>query len=133
MPAPPKDIVERIRNLRYVHVPMASDLMAMADISEAASAIETLRWQLKIRENIVARLMAENERLRDGAAEGCETVCPHVRGTVTQYCSLNFTLTHEEREAIEDAIKTVSDALDLMDGEDCLTTATLHSLLDRLE
>jgi hypothetical protein len=133
MPAPPKDIVERIRKMRYVHVPMASDLMAMADISEAASAIETLRWQLKIRENIVARLMAENERLRDGAAEGCETVCPHVRGTVTQYCSLNFTLTHEEREAIEDAIKTVSDALDLMDGEDCLTTATLHSLLDRLE
>jgi|688.fasta_scaffold810972_2 hypothetical protein len=36
----------------------------------------------------------EIERLRNGAA------CPHVRGTVTQHCSLNFTLTDEEREAI---------------------------------
>jgi hypothetical protein len=27
--------------------------------------------------------------------------CPHVRGNTTQYCSLNFTLTDEEREAIE--------------------------------
>jgi hypothetical protein len=42
------------------------------------------------------------------------------------------TVTDEEREAIEDAIKTVSEALDLMDGEDCLTTATLRSLLSRL-
>jgi hypothetical protein len=37
---------------------------------------------------------AEIERLRNGAA------CPHVRGTVTQHCSLNFTLTDEEREAV---------------------------------
>jgi hypothetical protein len=71
-------------------------------------------------------------RERNGAAEGRETVCPHVRGTVTQHCSLNFTLTDEERVAIEDAIETVSEALDLMDGEDCLTTATLRSLLERL-
>jgi hypothetical protein len=63
------DIVERIRSLRYVHVPVASQLMA-----EAADEIE---------------------RLRNGAP------CPHVRGTVTQYCSLNFTLTDEERAAIE--------------------------------
>jgi hypothetical protein len=32
-------------------------------------------------------------RMRNGASAACETVCPHVRGTVTQYCSLNFTLT----------------------------------------
>lgn len=43
------------------------------------------------------------ERLRSGATESRETVCPHVRGTVTQHCSLNFTLTDEEREAIETA------------------------------
>ncbi len=27
--------------------------------------------------------------------------CPHVRGTVTQHCSLNFSLTDEERAAIQ--------------------------------
>ena len=37
---------------------------------------------------------AEIEQLRNGA------VCPHVRGTVTQYCTLNFTLTDEERAAL---------------------------------
>jgi len=26
--------------------------------------------------------------------------CPHVRGTTTQHCSLNFTLTNDEREAM---------------------------------
>jgi wyosine [tRNA(Phe)-imidazoG37] synthetase (radical SAM superfamily) len=36
--APPVDIVERIRKLRYVHVPVASELMA-----EAADEIERLR------------------------------------------------------------------------------------------
>ena len=40
----------------------------------ASNDITRLRWRLKIRENIIARLMAENERLR---------------------------LTDEEREAIE--------------------------------
>jgi len=44
---PPVDIVERIRGLRYVHVPVASELMA-----EAA---------------------AEIERLRNGAVTGCES------------------------------------------------------------
>jgi len=41
-------------------------------------------------------------------------------------------LTDEEREAIEDAIKTVSESLDLMNGEDSFTTATLRNLLERL-
>ena len=40
----------------------------------------------------------EIERLRNDGA------CPHVRGTVTQHCSLNFTLTAEEREAVMNAI-----------------------------
>lgn len=41
-------------------------------------------------------------------------------------------LTDAEREAIADAIKTVSEALDLMSGEDSFTTATLRTLLARL-
>jgi hypothetical protein len=118
MSAPPKDIVERMRGLRYVHVPVASELM-----NEAATSIETLRWQLKIRENIIGRLVAETGRLRNGAVAGRETVCPHVRGTVTQHCSLNFTLTDEERAAIEWGIACVT-----RDKH----AAALRSLLERL-
>jgi hypothetical protein len=40
----------------------------------AANDIVRLRWRLKIRENVVARLTAENERLRNGRVESCETV-----------------------------------------------------------
>jgi hypothetical protein len=69
------DIVERIRKLRFVHIPGTSDLM-----EEAA---------------------AEIERLRNGAVDARETVCPHVRGTVTQHCTLNFTLTDAERAALQ--------------------------------
>jgi hypothetical protein len=118
MSAPPKDIVERIRGLRYVHVPVASELM-----NEAATAIETLRWQLEIRENIIGRLVAESGRLRNGAP------CPHVRGTVTQHCSLNFTLTDEERSAVA--------YFAVIEGDKYLpaantAAATLRSLLERL-
>jgi len=88
------DIVERIRKLRYVHVPVASHLM-----TEAA---------------------AEIERLRSGGA------CPHVRGTVTQHCSLNFTLTDAER----DAIKEGADALYGIGCDD--NAATIRNLLARL-
>ena len=84
------DIVERLRGLRFVHVPVASGLM-----EEAA---------------------AEIERLRNGGA------CPHVRGTVTQHCSLNFTLTDEEREAIEFVV----------DSSRAAPHATLRKLLERL-
>ena len=41
-------------------------------------------------------------------------------------------LTNDERAAIADSIKTVSEALDLMDGEESLTTSTLRNLLERL-
>lgn len=116
--APPTDIVERIRGLRYVHVPAASELM-----DDAAVEIERLRWRLKIRENIIARLVSDNGRLKNGLVAGCETVCPHVRGTVTQHCSLNFTLTDEERAAI-------LAAADLMIGSK--PGSTLRSLLARL-
>jgi hypothetical protein len=89
----------------------------------AANDIVRLRWRIKICENIIARLMVENARLRNGRVESCETVCPHVRGTVTQHCSLNFTLTDEEREAI-------LAAADLLIGSK--PGATLRHLLARL-
>jgi hypothetical protein len=54
----------------------------------ADNDIVRLRWRLKVRENVVARLLAENERLRNGAAASCETV----------------RLREDEREAIEQAI-----------------------------
>jgi len=87
-----------------------------------------MRWRLKIRENIVARLAAENERLRNGASNGYETVCQHVRGTVTQHCSLNFTLTDEEREAIA---QTIDAAIGMASAEPW-TISTLRKLLERL-
>jgi DNA-binding MarR family transcriptional regulator len=85
------DIVERIRGLRYVHVPVASQLMA-----EAA---------------------AEIERLRNGAAEGRETV----------------TLTAEEREAVEFAICSLGrdDYLNERHAEQL--QETLDRLLERLK
>jgi hypothetical protein len=67
---------------------------------------------------------AEIERLRSGAVAARETVCPHVRGTVTQHCSLNFTLTDEERAAIVTAA-------DLLIGS--RPGATLRSLLERMK
>jgi hypothetical protein len=95
------DIVERIRTLRYVHVPVASQLMA-----EAADEIE---------------------RLRNGAVDARETVRPHVRGKTTHCCSLNFTITDEEREAIEQTI----DAANGMAPAEPWTIATLRSLLEK--
>lgn len=46
--------------------------------------------------------------------------------------NMKTSITDAERDAIEDAIKTVSEALDLMDGEDSWTTATLRKMLERL-
>jgi hypothetical protein len=111
------DILERLRSLRYVHVPVASQL-----IDEAAAEIERLRLELSVQKACtvagrqeIARLREAIRRLADQDAtlsvqDGSVTVtmddtltdatCPHVRGTVTQHCSLNFTLTDEEREAL---------------------------------
>ena len=70
----------------------------------------------------------EIELLRSGAVAGCETVCPHVRGTVTQHCALNFTITDEEREAIEFFADIHCD-----DEPPHEFAATLRSLLERLQ
>ena len=68
------DIVERIRSLRYVHVPAASGLMA-----EAAAEIERLRESIR-------RLADQDATL---SVQG---------GSVT--VTLDATLTDEERAAI---------------------------------
>jgi len=68
---------------------------------------------------------AEIERLRSGAT------CPHVRGTVTQHCSLNFTLTDGEREAVEAAVRIIDAHDDEMDGFPSGAAATLRKLLGR--
>ena len=99
-----EDIVERLRSwFKDVNAVSAIDLM-----DESA---------------------AEIERLRNGASESRETVCPHVRGTVTQHCSLTFTLTDEEREAVE-----YFAAFHRSPREgDANAAATLRSLLERLK
>jgi hypothetical protein len=67
----------------------------------------------------------EIELLRSGAVADCDTVCQHVRGTVTQHCSLNFTLTDEEREAIVWCVE-------LLDELESSKADTLRDLLERL-
>jgi hypothetical protein len=114
MAAPTIDIVERMRGLRYVQVPVASELM-----NEAATSIETLRWQLKIRENIIGRLVNENGRLRNGAAEGCES------GNIFDAVKMMPPITDEEREAIEIAADSTTVCIPPIKD-------TLRSLLDRL-
>jgi hypothetical protein len=51
-------IVDRLRDRAYGT--KAGDPLC----EEAANDITRLRWRLKIRENIISRLVAENERLR---------------------------------------------------------------------
>jgi hypothetical protein len=70
------DIVERIRSLRYVHVPVASQLF-----EEAAAEIERLRIQLRERGTAV----------RDNCVTGNQREMEYPQPT----------LTDEEREAVE--------------------------------
>jgi hypothetical protein len=72
------DIVERLRGLRFVHVPVASGLM-----EEAAAEIERLREAIR-------RLAEQDATL--SVQDGSVTV------------TLDATLTDAEREAIEVAI-----------------------------
>jgi hypothetical protein len=67
---------------------------------------------------------AEIERLRSQP-------CPYVTGTVTQHCTLTpFTLTDEEREAIEKAIGRELDA-EWYGGPEPERVTTLRTLLER--
>jgi len=77
----------------------------------AANDIVRLRWRLKIRENIITRLQAENERLRTRATHATPSEC-----------SVHPRLTDEEREAIEFVV----------DASRAAPHATLRKLLERL-
>jgi len=97
-----EDLAERLES-----VVKAQKSMAMA-LLKAATEIERLQNELYARSDekrgaayTNRATLSDEEHERNGAVKGCETVCPHVRGTVTQHCSLNFTLTDAEREAIE--------------------------------
>jgi len=60
------------------------------------------------------------------------STCPHVRGTVTQHCSLNATLTADEREAI--VFMAHADERDRLARKTRLAfRATLCKLLERLK
>lgn len=98
------DIVERIRSLRYVHVPVASQLF-----EEAAAEIERLRLQLRKR----------------GAAvhDNCVT------GNQREMEYPQLTLTDEEREAIHQAAIRVEA---LCQAGSQQRAATLRKLLERL-
>lgn len=92
------------------------------------------------------RLRAENARLKISDAFYC-TEAASLREAIRRLAdqdatlsvqggnvtvTMDATLTEEERQAVEDAIKAVSESLDLMNGEDSRTTATLRKLLERL-
>jgi uncharacterized protein YdaT len=93
---------------------------------------DTVFKTLVERISLTQSLLDENERLRRAIrrlADQDATLSVQ-GGNVT--VTLDATLTDEERWAIHDAVKAVSKELDLMDGEESSTTATLRSLLERL-
>ena len=95
------DIIDRIKSLRYVHVPQASQLF-----EEAIAEIERLR--------LAIRRLAE----QDATLSVCE-------GNVT--VTVDATLTDAERSAIRDA----ADRYASITPESAATAATLRGLLDR--
>lgn len=99
------DIVERIKTLRYVHVPQASQLFEEA-IVEIVSLREAIR-----------RLADQDATL---------SVCD---GNVT--VTMDATLTDAEREAIETAMNAYGD--DNANPECAAIEATLFDLLERLK
>ena len=97
------DIIERIKGLRYVHVPQASQLF-----EEAVAEIERLR--------LAVRRLAE----QDATLSVCE-------GNVT--VTMDATLTDEEREAVEWCVEMA--ALHATECDEEL--AALRGLLDRIK
>jgi hypothetical protein len=125
-----EDLAERLATAVNVQRSMSEAL------NNAATEIERLQNELYARSDekrgaayTNRATLSDEEHERNGAVEGCETVCPHVRGTVTQHCSLNFTLTDAEREAIE-----YFAAFHRSPREgDALAAATLRTLLERMK
>jgi hypothetical protein len=99
--------------------------------AEASTEVARLITVCECYAHSSAAACREIASLRQASAQ--DIVCPHVVGTTTQYCSLTpFTLTDEEREAVEVAIKSLLD--DPYDGAPISPhAATLRSLLERMK
>jgi DNA repair exonuclease SbcCD ATPase subunit len=98
------DIVERIRGLRYIHVPVASELF-----EEAANEIERLKQR-------VAELAHSKEQLE---LRVLDLIMTRAKNALV-------TLTDEEREAVEQAA-------DFIDSKSYASAAPLRGLLERLK
>ena len=86
--------------------------------------IERMRGELLFLRKTV-RILAAVQELSDQLPKPViKQECPHVRGTVTQHCSLNFSLTDEERAAVQWFAHY---------GLPERHAATLRSLLERLK
>jgi hypothetical protein len=128
-----EDLAERLES-----VVKAQKSMAMA-LLKAATEIERLQNELYARSDekrgaayTNRATLSDEEHERNGAVAGCETVCPHVRGTVTQHCSLNFTITDEEREAISEVVDCLTETGTAL-ANATTTRNTLADLLERLK
>jgi hypothetical protein len=140
------DITTRLRRWTHdAHAAPASDLM-----DEAAADIERLREAMSDSEPVAwAIVAADNDAVLDSHLYHTESIatrwatqhgarvvplyrtsqtCPYVVGKTTLHCSLTpFTLTDEEREAIEAAIAY----LQPVGNYDNRVQTTLQSLLER--
>jgi len=125
-----EDLADRLATAVAVQQSMSVALL------KAATEIERLQNELYARSDekrgaayTNRATLSDEEHERNGAVEGCETVCPHVRGTVTQHCSLNFTITAEEREAISFFAAIHNEGYGLF----ATHTDTLYKLLERMK
>jgi hypothetical protein len=124
------DIVERIRSLRYVHVPVASQLF-----EEAAAEIERLRnrslegREMERQEPVAWAICHKDHQYVSLLREHAEAHNVYVDAQVVPlYRQPQPTLTAEEREAIHRAEARLRTAY-VPDDE---TAATLRELLARL-
>jgi hypothetical protein len=110
----------------------AIDHTTPSEGSVQGEGTETVFKTLVERISLTQSLLDENERLREAIRRlaGQDATLSVQGGNVT--VTMDATLTDEERWAIHDAVKAVSKELDLMDGEESSTTATLRNLLERL-
>lgn len=119
-----RDIVKRIRSLRYVHVPVASQLF-----EEAANEIERLRLQLRERGTAVSD--------NCGTGNQREMKYPVTKPMPKEkLAEVSVSLTDDEREAVKLATDFLEDEFygcsDKCAAEHAAVT-TLRKLLERMK
>lgn len=125
------DIVDQLRDRAYA----GKGVDALCE--RAAEEIERLRTAIRRFADQDATLSVVNGSVivqiddpRQVSSQENSPACPHVTGTVTQYCTLTpFTLTDEERSAIVWCVEMAATTATECDEE----LAALRGLLDRLE